>query len=1203
MASKTQKVPQGSWDHHKETILSLYLTSDLSVDELVQTMEKEHGLSATISQYEAQLRAWNARKNLKRHEWEVILQKIDSLSSQGIQSRVLISGHPVPMDRVRRARRHCKSHSHSKEQRQDEIDIRRVTSNVNSSVSIEIQNMDGNWTVHTDESGEDTASGRDQMEIDNTPELAAQEHHIETGSARDAPSRGSNTDHRFLGVTGLSASPIMSLGFASLHATDFISNNELSGNGHESFAQTMGFSTQSSQPDQPQEDGTFLASELEGRSSQPVDLALLPWGTFHLGGLPFEQFEGELASRGLGLVVRPSVMQGSRLLWESPRLVMTFLDDAVAAMTNASWKPVNQNTYGVSLTLQTLDSILPVPQRRYGNDMARPSQEMLDVELCRILLFSAANGFAGLNRSSLPIEVIPRFLDQHSNITALLLRLFRDRPGHVAKGIAENLFRATIETGDHEAIRFLLSTGLIDPNTTVCFVGDQKYTPIERIAELQKLKAVRELLLFKPNVNRTFFSYEEDRYWSRDRRGALGCLIEGLCPDKPSKRYHSAFPLEYLQAVDALIRAGAEVRVSLTCRALQKFVQMDLAEKLLHEFKPANHAMAISTDLLEAVARNLADDKAEKFITRILSDCDRTGCKQCLIQHAERVSWAIVVGARRGHIQLVKSCFGYAKCPAQILAAAITSGNYELVRFILARNPDMHAPATDIVNPPWEHLAKRSYTTPLAEAINAKDWVLAGELEAKGAFEHLDTGRRLPPTLSAVASVGNIEYMKKILLRYPQLDEDGVEDALVNAATHKEEDIFRLLLDVGVQPIYRSGQDYYYDMEPFTEVYKWGNKSLYSELISTCSDVKFRSVQRHVDKEWDNIDMLDFVSQPGMFGIRPLTEISAVAAERGDEALLHRCLELGADIFGTDDYGIDLLSSAARGHPDILRILFKHVPLTKNCIRHFGTSALVHAIRRSPYYVETLELFIAYKAIDLRSTISVYPSYYENWDSKYSPLGAAIEKDVESCDVDFRLTTRLLDSGCDINSIVRIDYDEYRRRANNTPLLTAIKTGRKGPVEFLIKRGAHVNKEATMGIRRTPIQASAENGSLDIVQSLLDNGADVNGSPARFGGGTALQFAAMSGNCNIAALLIDHGAEIFAPPSPFHGRWPIEGAAEHGRLEMIQYLWNASCIGFPIEQCLKAMELAKANGHGACADLIRELADSNGIMPTLEGCA
>ncbi|KAI1767716.1 ankyrin [Hypoxylon sp. FL1150] len=1193
MATRTQRIPQASWDRHKETILSLYLTSDLSSDELVQTMDKDHGFSATISQYEAQLRVWNARKNLKRHEWDVVLQELDHLSSQGIQARVVISGHPVSVNRVHRARRHCKTVSHSRKRPRIEIDPHLTVNSIDGSVAVEVQDSHGNWTLHTNVAGRDAVPNTQQTGIDNLRDLPqSQEGNDGVGEAQDSLARDNGITNLLLQTNGPLTSPTIFPRLSPFHAVDLTSHNQsLSGDG-ENLVQTLDILSQPLQSYHAEANITSSALTL-GTSPQSGDLAPWPWGTFHLRSLPFERFECELASRGLELTIRPSMFQDLRLLSKSPKLVTMFLADAVAAMINANGKPASTNVYGASLTLQTLDAILPVSQHRYGDyDVDRPSQEMLDVELCRILLFSTANGFIGLNH--VPIQVVLEFITRYSNIETLLWRLFRDRPSHVTKSLAENLFRAVIETGDHNTIRHLLDTGLVHADTMICFVEDEKYTPIERVAELQKLEAVRELLLFQPHVNNTFFNYtakdREDEYtFLRDRRGALGRLIEGLCYDH-NERNHTLFSPEYMDIVDALIRAGAEVRVTFILRALHKFVRMDLAEKLLEEIKPESHALAISVGVLDAIARNLVDDKAERFITKILSDCEHIGCRQCTTKYAEKVNWALVVGASRGCTQLVRACFKYAKCTAQILAASIQSGNQELIEFVLAQNPDMHASATE--------LTSDEFTTPIAEAIVAEDWTLVRELEAKGALERLDTGNRFVPTFSAVAGAGDVERMKKLLFLYPQFDGRDMVDALLNAATNKREDAFRLLLDAGAQPsvsgVYGTC---YYEVQVLAEVFKWGNESFYTELISTYPHIgAYGATEGYLEEQFDNIDMLKFISQSGVFGIGAMEQFSTFSLKRNDKTLLRHCLELNMNI---NTHYQDLLELAARNHPDILRILFEFIPLMKNSIPHFGTHALVDAIRNNPEDLEVLELFISCKTVDCKSTTS--PFLGSRSIPGYSPLGAAIRKDAECHPLDFPLTTRLLDAGCDSNSIVQIDLDNCNRRWAKTPLLVAIEARSEGLVRLLIERGAHVNKEATWGIRRTPIQASAEIGSLDIVKLLIQNGADVNSSPAQFDGRASLQCAAISGNCNIAALLIDQGADIFAPPSPFGGRWPIEAAAEHGRIEMTQYVWNASYGQISIEQCRKAMELARKNGHGACADLVRELAVTNEIMPTLEG--
>lgn len=1080
------------------------------------------------------------------------------------------------MDRVHRARRHCKSDPHPKKRRRDELDSRQVTDSAGGSFAIEVQTPDGSWTLHTDGAGENIVSDQQQIGIDEILELVSQDGPVGTD--------GSQASLRF-GVAEPLILPNIFPEPSSLHTPDLIPYDQLLGDEDGGVSQAVEFPTQISYSHELQ-DTTFQAWELTNSSPESGVLAQLPWGTIALEeGLPFERFEGELASKNLRLVTRASSMQDLRLLPGSSKLVTIFLNDAVAAMTNVNQKSIRENFYGASLTLKMLDTILPAPQQRNGhNSMTRLSQEVFEDELCRILLLSTANGFIGMN-GIVPLEVIPKFLYCNSNVTALLSRLFRDKPSHVVKGLAENLFRAAIESGDHRAIGFFLTTRLVNVDEIVCFKGNKKYTPIERVAKLQKLEAVHELLRFAPNVNRTFLDdinlFEPYYSLPLDERGALGRLIVGSNPS-PFERIHNIFSSKYLDTVDALIKAGAKVRVAFIERALTRFVRMDLAKKLLCESAPADHLEVISSGMLYLITENLTDEEATKSITKILSDCESTGCNQCLSQHSEKMNWAIVIGAKRGHNQFVRTYFQHVKCPTQILAAAIRGGNDELVQFVLAQNPDMHAPASSIDYPPWSRGNRFSLeidTVPLAEAIDAKDEALVRELEIKGALVHLAKGHGFSLIVSAAAGVGNVEYVKKLMLLNPQFDGNYLNEALVKAIDNKQEDVFRFLLEAGV-----------YFRHYRLNTCELGSASLWSDFVSTYPQIKLELTKSFSESlESGNMDLLNILAQSGMLDGSFLTKFLKAIIEAGDRALLRRLLELGANVFENNG---EVLEQAAARDLDILQMLFESVPLSKTHLPRFGTRALVKVIQQNRHDIDALEIFIACKAVDFKSM----PLYHS-----LSPLGAAIAKDVKSCRPDFPLTTRLLDAGCDINGIVCVDEGEYGRTSNKTPLLVAIEEKSKGLVQLLIKRGAQINKEATLGIKRTPIQAASQVGSLDIVEFLLQNGADVNGKPALFRGGTALQFAAIGGYLSIAVFLLDRGADLYAPPSTFGGRWPIEGAAEHGRLDMIQLLWNASLGGFPIEQCRRAVGLAKENGHGACVDLIRELAVSNGIMPTLEG--
>lgn len=79
----------------------------------------------------------------------------------------------------------------------------------------------------------------------------------------------------------------------------------------------------------------------------------------------------------------------------------------------------------------------------------------------------------------------------------------------------------------------------------------------------------------------------------------------------------------------------------------------------------------------------------------------------------------------------------------------------------------------------------------------------------------------------------------------------------------------------------------------------------------------------------------------------------------------------------------------------------------------------------------------------------------------------------------------------------------------------------------------------------------------------------------------------------MACLLLEYGANVFAPAAKIDGRTAFEGAAEHGRIDMVRLLWNATWgKGFGEEQLRHAIEFAEMRGHSSVAQYIRELVQS-----------
>ncbi len=215
---------------------------------------------------------------------------------------------------------------------------------------------------------------------------------------------------------------------------------------------------------------------------------------------------------------------------------------------------------------------------------------------------------------------------------------------------------------------------------------------------------------------------------------------------------------------------------------------------------------------------------------------------------------------------------------------------------------------------------------------------------------------------------------------------------------------------------------------------------------------------------------------------------------------------------------------------------------------------------------------------------------------KINSMGTAIRKHGRH---NLRLIEQLIFAGSDPNGIVSTSNADWHggrwgeashARPIQTPLLEAISTKDRALVELLVKAGADTNRPALMGIKRTPLQRACEVGSLEIVDFLLGIGVDVNEEPAFRGGGTSLQLCASAGYAGIADKLLRHGADVHAARAEMKARTAFEGAAEHGRLDMLKILWNATAgKGFNSEQVRRAVKLAEGMGHFACRDFIRGL--------------
>ncbi|KAM0806754.1 hypothetical protein AB5N19_07091 [Seiridium cardinale] len=111
MSELPTPISQFDWDRQKDNFIDLYHRRKLPLQDkhggpsVTQIMREQHNFTASVSQYEAQIKRWDIPKNLKRHEWTQIIAKMDVLKSRGVETRLKLAGSLVSADKIKQNRR------------------------------------------------------------------------------------------------------------------------------------------------------------------------------------------------------------------------------------------------------------------------------------------------------------------------------------------------------------------------------------------------------------------------------------------------------------------------------------------------------------------------------------------------------------------------------------------------------------------------------------------------------------------------------------------------------------------------------------------------------------------------------------------------------------------------------------------------------------------------------------------------------------------------------------------------------------------------------------------------------------------------------------------------------------------------------------------------------------------------------------------
>jgi ankyrin repeat protein len=870
--------------------------------------------------------------------------------------------------------------------------------------------------------------------------------------------------------------------------------------------------------------------------------------------------------------------------------------DIISSMSEDDISQSDKLPSDVTYLWSSLRNLLPNVDLQGGYESGESlmtEDDMIQIKLNQILLYSTANGFAGLE--DIPIQSVLKYLSRCADIDLIL----GASHSHVGKALAENLFRAAIEAKNKGVLKCLLAIPSIDVNYIVCIVNGQKHTPLERAAILQDLGMVQIFLDAGADVKKTCDLNPSDG-------GILKKLVNSI---GRSVRV----PPDTIEIGKVLLQAGAKLHLEIVRRALQAHNMPGLTYGLVSSVSDSDHSELIRDGFLSLIAVHLDDWQATQAIKNIMMACERTKCQACRTDYKGKLDWALIQGAKRGHLELVKLLLLHSKTPHRALSAAIRSGRSEVIDAILTLKPDINAPAHSIDDENWTSLNVRSFeaiTTSHAEAIEARNARLVLEIEGKGALELLSEGRRFEPAIAAASRIGDMMYVRKLLKCCPSPTPSHMTSALLYAVQNDHEEIFQALLAAGADvnnPYYLnssfpdalfaavlrrnpsmvsailsadiSGEDQWrtyrhkgVETTILGEAVKWGDIAIIQDLLSAFPSAIFEFDSLYSALDQGDMARFKFLFGCGVTSVSALTSYLEVGLSRGDAELVQGLVERGADPSDPKAF-----AACVEKCPTMLPLLCEYIfsRKTHHVIPDFGTGALKAAIRCGQAGLAAVKLLLGPGLVDAKSFLGEYET----------PLGLAINVSRNGHHADFEVVRKLLGYGCDPNSIVTYVNDSIPN-IKHTALLEAIDTRSKDLVKLLIDNGARVNHEANLGLKRTPLQKAVEVESLEIVTLLLEEGADINAKPAERGGATAFQLAAIRGNCIIAAKLLDYGADPHAPPTNINGRWPLEGAAENGRIQMIFFLWEVNKGVFDIEECQRAMELAEGNGYMACRDAI-----------------
>ena len=487
-----------------------------------------------------------------------------------------------------------------------------------------------------------------------------------------------------------------------------------------------------------------------------------------------------------------------------------------------------------------------------GSSVILPGTQIFASPLYRLVLFSVANNYAGLG--ALPIEDVIHFLQKETDQS--LYELIRLAPGYTSRAIGQNLFKGAIEAGDARIVDLLLSENFadIDINQQICFVGPQRYTPIERASRLRHKCVIESLLRHRADVNRTY----AEEYQTR---GALNCYVESHAVRGTSRTRMDP------QIVRILLEAGGDI----SCDSISLLIEHE-DEQMVHLLFSANAHKDIAKwsrlgVFLKAI--DSVDDQTSMEIINIMlivgADLNYDVTDPDIYYSENPVIWGekyiprrvIDIAAQRGHFEVVTLLMSYgALLTGDTLPCAVASGNEDLMQFLLKNGADING------------LSSRG-STPLAAAIQLQNARVTKMITEHGALAGLNDKAHFYAALRAASEVGDIPFVEHLIQVGGKLAPMDLGHALMIATRDGRDEVARILIDAGAD----------------------------ANGIPSRDGPLFHVLKR---RDADLVHLLLDVGAGANYHPERLTSAIGLAAEWGDHSVVKALIFAGADV---DDCG------------------------------------------------------------------------------------------------------------------------------------------------------------------------------------------------------------------------------------------------------------------------------------------------------------